>query len=82
MKHIFCDDEGTYHYFDKNGVELHDGDFVRRDDGRIEKLYLSEDEQLGTDATNPVWIESGRAAPCEYGLFPLCGDDCKYIEKI
>lgn len=57
-------------YYDMNGKELHDGDTVMMD-GREQKVYLTEDGYLGTDATNPVWIEKGRAAPCEYGIYPF-----------
>lgn len=30
---------------------------------------------LGTDATNPIWIEKGRAVPCEYGIYPFGSGD-------
>lgn len=36
-----------------------------------ETLYRTENGTLGTDATNPSWIASGRAVPCEYGIYPL-----------
>ena len=53
------------------GKELHDGDTIVYESGREEKLYLTTDGTLGTDATNPHWISTGRAIPCEYGIYPL-----------
>ena len=40
-------------YIGKDGSELHDGDTVEYPDGHRKKLYLTEDGELGTDATNP-----------------------------
>ena len=73
VKHIaaIVEDNGKYHYFDRNGIELKDGDIICYEDGRKEKLYLTAEGRLGADATNPSWIESGRAVPCEYGIYPL-----------
>ena len=60
-----------YKYYDMNGEEIHAGDYVMMN-GRKEKVYLCDDEiTLGTDATNPVWLESGRAVACEYGVYPF-----------
>lgn len=36
----------------------------------------------GWDATNPKWIESGRAVPCEYGIYPLTRDETEEVEVI
>ncbi|MFT4104771.1 MAG: hypothetical protein QM657_03340 [Lacrimispora sp.] len=58
-------------YFDRNGDELHDGDVIEYASGRTEVLYLTDKGELGTDATNPEWIRTGRAEPGEYGLYPL-----------
>lgn len=58
-------------YFDKHGREITEGCTIRYENGHIEKVYRTTDDQLGTDATNPKWIESGRAIPCEYGIYPL-----------
>lgn len=69
------------HYYDKHGTEIHDGDTIKWDNGKVEKVYLTEDNELGTDATNPVWIKNGRACPCEYGIYPLTKDDMTEIEK-
>ena len=65
------EENGTYRYFDRDGNELHDGDTIVYEDGREKRLYLTTINKLGTDATNPHWIETGRAAPCEYGIYPL-----------
>ena len=71
-----------FRYFDRNGVELHEGDIVRYKSGRWECLYLTEDGELGTDATIRDWIMSGRAYECEYGIYPLTHDDVSEIQKI
>ncbi|MBQ8507177.1 MAG: hypothetical protein IJ466_07090 [Clostridia bacterium] len=60
-----------YRYFDKNGDEITDGCTIQYPDGKTEKVYRTTDGMLGTDATNPSWIASGRAIPCEYGIYPL-----------
>jgi len=57
-------------YFDRNGEEILEGDLVIMD-GKIKKVYRTEDGYLGTDATNPKWIEIGRACECEYGVYPF-----------
>ena len=62
-------------YYDMNGEEIHAGDYVMLN-GRKEKVYLCSDEvTLGVDATNPKWLESGRACACEYGIYPFTTDD-------
>ncbi len=75
-----------YRYFDKYGTELHAGDLVefdnRTDEGRIKKLYETAEGELGTDATNPLWLLTGRAEECEYGVYPLDDYDLKHIIKI
>lgn len=72
---------GKYTYYDKNGNVLHDGDTIIYNDGREEKLYETEEGFLGTDATNRHWIETGRAVPCEYGVYPLEYDELKEVVK-
>lgn len=72
----------TYRYFDKNGVELFDGDTIRWGDGKVEKVALGESGQLGVDATNPAWIKSGRAVPFQFGLYPLESQWMTEIEKV
>ena len=65
------EENGAYRYFDRDGKELHDGDTIVYESGREEKLYLTTVGTLGTDATNPHWISTGRAIPREYGIYPL-----------
>lgn len=75
-------EKDTYRYFDKNGTELRDGDIIRYDSGNEEKLYLTMNGRLGMDATNPSWVKSGRAIPCEYGVYPLEYSETKEIVKV
>lgn len=81
MKHII-DQNGTYMYFDKHGNEIKAGDKVIYNSGRIEKVYETEEGLLGTDATNPLWIELGKAYECEYGIYPFEVAELKEIEKV
>jgi hypothetical protein len=64
-----------YRYF-HNGKELKDGDTVTAGDKSI-VVYATADNDMGTDATNPAWIKSGRATACEYGIYPLTADDMR-----
>lgn len=75
-------ENGKRRYFDKNGVEITEGCTIKYPDGTIEKVYLTTKNELGTDATNPKWIESGRAIPCEYGIYPLEYDETDEVEVI
>lgn len=68
-------------YYDRNGKELHKGDVITLYRKR-ETLYRTEDGELGTDATNPLWIETGRAVACEYGIYPLTEEDVKHATKV
>lgn len=77
-KGTIVEDNGVLRYFDKEGNELHDGDLVLFGaSATIEgkpirrKVYLTEHDELGVDATNPAWIERGLAVPCQYGIYPL-----------
>lgn len=81
---IITDNEGKRRYFDKYGNELFEGDIIKFSEDATEtyELGLSIDEQLGTDATNPAWIENKRAVPWEYGLYPLNNSDMMEIVKI
>ena len=78
-------EDTTRRYWDKNGTELKDGDTVMYPSGRLKVLYTYEDEfgtGLGTDATNPTWIESGRACECEYGIYPLTSAETEEVVKV
>lgn len=78
---IIYGDKGT-RYFDKNGVEIVEGSTIRYPDGKTQLVYLTDDGYLGTDATNPKWIEWGRAVPCEYGIYPLNEYDVEVCEVV
>ena len=69
-----------WHYYDMKGQEIHDGDTVMIN-GRKQRVYLTEQGCLGTDATNPKWIESGRAFETEYGIYPFADSDEPTIIK-
>lgn len=69
-------------YYDKNGVEITAGSLIKYSDGTVRKVYLTDKDELGTDATNPKWIESGRAVPCEYGIYPLTLSETDEVEVI
>lgn len=69
-------------YYDKNGKEITEGCKIKFESGRIEKVYLTTEGELGTDATNPKWIEIGRACECEYGIYPLTRQETEEVEVI
>lgn len=59
-------------YYDKNGDVLEEGvviNYVSANERH--ELVRTEDGKLGFDATNPDWIKRGKAAPFEYGVYPL-----------
>lgn len=74
--------DGKIKYFDKNGKEITKGCTIRYDSGAIKEVYLTENDELGIDATNPIWIEKGRAVPCEYGVYPFTEAELEEIEVI
>lgn len=76
------EENGVYTYLDRDGNELHDGDTIMWADGRTEKLFATVQGLLGTDATNPSWIASGRAIEGEYGVYPLTWSDVQEIVKV
>lgn len=76
----------TIRYFDREGNELHEGDVVAFDavicpEGKVrtERLYLTTEGTLGTDATNPKWLADGRAYPCQYGIYELTNADMEHV---
>lgn len=73
---------GERKYFDKNGKEITNGCKIRFENGRIEKVYLTTEGELGTDATNPKWIENGRACECEFGIYPLTRQETEEVEVV
>ena len=75
-------DNGKKRYFDRNGTEIVDGCHIKYQNGQVKKVYLTEEDELGTDATNPVWIARGKAEPCEYGIYPLTRDETDEVEVV
>lgn len=80
-------ENGKKRYFDRNGKEITEGCTIKYIHGdksleRIEKVYLTEDGELGTDATNPGWIDRGLAAPCEYGIYPMTRGETEMVEVV
>ena len=73
---------GMRHYYDKNGAEIIEGSTIRYESGRVAEVVLLEDEQLGIDATNPKWIEKGRAYPGDYGHYPLIREETEEVEVV
>lgn len=69
-------------YYDKNGIEIVDGCSIKYPDGSIKKVYTTEDGELGTDATKQSWVESGKAAPCEYGIYAFDVGECAEVEVV
>ena len=60
----------------------------RREHGVIVSMACSRPvetcfcQTFGIDATNPAWIASGRAIPCEYGIYPLNERDTKVVKVL
>ena len=80
-------ENGQKKYFDRNGKEITEGceiKFIHADKSleRTEKIYMTENNELGTDATNPKWIARGLAVPCEYGIYPLNKADTDEVEVV
>lgn len=74
---------GELKYFDRNGKEITEGCMIKYIyEERIREIYRTENDELGIDATNPKWIESGRAVPCEFGIYPLEEAELEEIEVI
>lgn len=70
----YDESKSRYQYFDQHGQEINEGDYILIN-GKYKRIYRTEDWELGTDATNPAWIKSGRAIPCEYGIYPLTTEE-------
>lgn len=78
---IVCEN-GKRRYFDKNGKEILKNSIIRYLDGIEEMVYETETGELGVDATNPIWIATGRAVPCEFGIFPLTNNETNLVEVV
>ena len=75
------DENSIRRYFDKEGTELHDGDIIKWNSGKLERIYATNNGCLGFDATNPKWIEAGRAVACEFGIYPITITDLEMLRK-
>jgi hypothetical protein len=80
-------EDGKKKYFDRNGKEITEGCTIKYIHGdrsleRIEKVYRSEKDELGVDATNPIWIDRGLAVACEYGIYPLTKEETEMVEVV
>ena len=82
LARIAYDENGKLHYYDKFGEEILHGMAIRFDDGTEELVYRTADGELGIDATNKKLIEIGKAAPCEYGIYPFTVDELQEIEVL
>ena len=75
-------ENGKYRYFDRNGNEITENCQIQYPDGSIETVYLTENNELGIDATSKSWIESGKAYPCEYGIYCLSIIETNEVEVV
>lgn len=80
-------ENGKPRYFDRNGKEITEGCMIKFCHGdksmeQVEEVYLTKSGELGTDATNPKWLEKGWAAPCEYGIYVLTEEDTEMVEVV
>lgn len=75
-------ENGKKRYYDKHGVEITNGCEIRHVDGTVGTVCLTSEGELGTDATNPSWIKSGRAMPCEFGIYPLGHNETNEVEVV
>ena len=75
-------EDAKLRYFDKNREEILEGCTIKYADGKTKKVYMTENGELGTDATNPRWIELGKAVACEYGIYPLEHEETDEVEVI
>ena len=80
-------ENGQKKYFDRNGKEITEGCTIKYLHGdksleRTATVYRTEENELGTDATNPKWIATGRAVPCEYGIYPLTREETEMVEVV
>ena len=73
---------GRYLYYDKNGSQITAGCQIKYPSGEVKTVYLTSENELGTDATNPEWIRSGMAVPCEYGIYPLTLSETDEVEVV
>ena len=75
-------ENGKLRYFDKNGREIVEGSMVRFPNGSVQKILLTDEGELGTDATSPSWIEAGKAFEGQYGVYPLSEGETNEVEVV
>lgn len=75
-------DGKEYKYYDKKFRRISEGDLIKWDDGRIQPVLKSTEGYLGTDATNPSWVASGKAEPGEWGVYPFSHEDTTHILRV
>lgn len=80
-------ENGQRKYYDRNGKEITEGCTIKYLHGdksleRTATVYRTEEDELGTDATNPAWVASGRAVPCEFGIYPLGNEETNNVEVV
>lgn len=73
---------GVRRYFDKNGKEIVKNSKIRFPSGYVMMVYETDTGELGVDSTNPKWIKSGRAEPCEFGIYPLTNMTTESVEVV
>lgn len=73
---------GQKHYYDKHGTEITEHSFIKYPSGRVNEIFRTTEGDLGTDATNPLWIEKGRAFPGEWGIYPLMVGETDEVEVV
>lgn len=66
-------------YYDMNNVPIKEGDTVLMDGRKM--IVYKVGAELGTDATKQEWLDTGRAVPCEYGVYPFTTSDEPVIVK-
>lgn len=66
-------------YFDKHGEEIKAGMKIRHDDGDIERIYATADDDLGVNASNEAWLERHGG---NRELYPLYQFDMKEWEIV
>ena len=75
-------ENGVRRYFDKHRREIVKDSIIRYPSGVEERVYETDHGELSTDATSRGWIATGRAVPCEFGIFPLTKADTDIVEVV
>lgn len=70
-------------YFDKHGNEIHDGMFLRMEDGSIEKVYTCDGYSgldLGINASNEAYMQRHQIDECYREYYSLSNFDLSKTE--